>query len=63
MRGKLQFSIADARFTATFNEARALCAGSFGSVRPLAARRHAFNEARALCAGSSCAEGYAKGGG
>ena len=52
MRGKFHTG----RITATahdgFNEARALCAGSFQGMARLQAGDGQFNEARALCAGS-----------
>ena len=53
MRGKLSFRCSRTKLPRSFNEARALCAGSFGGQTTETTLTHRFNEARALCAGSS----------
>ena len=58
MRGKfLRHQQPDGAIT-RFNEARALCAGSFGVAAWLPVASPCFNEARALCAGSSSAPAH-----
>ena len=52
MRGKLQRRGRTECLTPCFNEARALCAGSFHDGHSAHSRTARFNEARALCAGS-----------
>ena len=52
MRGKFCQALTALRSRSTFNEARALCAGSSSSRGCPRIALSPFNEARALCAGS-----------
>ena len=52
MRGKLGARKRKELAVKTFNEARALCAGSYPYGNNCHSHTHPFNEARALCAGS-----------
>ena len=53
MRGKFAATFAPVFVRPSFNEARALCAGSPSTHHRKTAHYTSFNEARALCAGSS----------
>ena len=53
MRGKLRQRREAQGVPKRFNEARALCAGSFARKQGGIYVESSFNEARALCAGSS----------
>ena len=52
MRGKLPTGCSRTPPSTSFNEARALCAGSWFKNEKNAVSPPTFNEARALCAGS-----------
>ena len=56
MRGKFCLRSTLAPGFTTFNEARALCAGSCWRTAGGNGDRKSFNEARALCAGSCAVE-------
>ena len=62
MRGKSGGATSSASpTTASFNEARALCAGSRSTSARSSWRGGCFNEARALCAGSRAEGGLQTG--
>ena len=55
MRGKSAIGVTPEDWRISFNEARALCAGSLDSSNHRQTPSTRFNEARALCAGSPAA--------